>query len=87
MDTKLTAEYNVQAKILLAASRLSNRLFRNNVGLFKTIDGRIIKTGLHNGSSDLIGWTQVKITPDMVGKTVAILTKKKLIKLWIALPL
>ena len=71
---KLTAECNVQAKILLAASRLRNRLFRNNVGLFKTIDGRTIKTGLHNGSSDLIGWTQVKITPDMVGKTVAIFT-------------
>lgn len=74
MVNKLSPEATVLAKILLAASKLQNRLFRNNVGLFKTIDGRTVKTGLHNGSSDLIGWTQVKITPDMVGKTVAIFT-------------
>jgi hypothetical protein len=39
------------------ASRLGMRMFRNNVGLFKTIDGRTVKTGLIKGSADLIGWT------------------------------
>lgn len=74
MKNNLQPESNVQTKILLAASSIQNRLFRNNVGLFKTIDGRTVKTGLHNGSSDLIGWTKVVITPDMVGKTVAVFT-------------
>jgi hypothetical protein len=50
------------------------RLFRNNVGLFKTFDGRRIKTGLCNGSSDIIGWTPVTVTEDMVGDTVAVFT-------------
>lgn len=56
----------------IEATKLGARLFRNNVGLFKTADGRKIKTGLCNGSSDLIGWTPVTITPSMVGQTVAI---------------
>jgi hypothetical protein len=30
--------------------------------------------GLHKGSSDLIGWKTVEITPDMVGQHVAIFT-------------
>lgn len=33
------------------------RIFRNNVGLFDTKDGRKIKIGICIGSSDLIGWT------------------------------
>ena len=48
--------------------------FRNNVGLFTTKDGRKIRTGLRKGSSDLIGWTPIKITKEMVGKTVAVFT-------------
>lgn len=37
-------------------------------------DARPLHSGLGEGSSDLIGWTPLKITPDMVGKTVAIFT-------------
>lgn len=35
---------------------------------------RPVDCGLCIGSSDLIGWVQVKITPDMVGRTVALFT-------------
>ena len=34
--------------------------------------GRPVTFGLGQGSSDLVGWIPVKITPDMVGRTVAI---------------
>lgn len=33
-----------------------------------------IKFGLHEGSGDLIGYRQVKITQEMVGRTVAVFT-------------
>jgi len=59
---------------MVAASAAGARVFRNNVGLFDTKDGRKIRTGLCVGSSDLIGWTPVQVRPDMVGKKVAIFT-------------
>jgi hypothetical protein len=37
-------------------------------------DPRPLQSGLCLGSSDLIGFTSVTISPDMVGKTVAIFT-------------
>ena len=36
------------------------------------INGRLVKFGLCKGSSDLIGFKTVTITPDMVGKEVAV---------------
>jgi hypothetical protein len=61
------------------------RLFRNNVGLawagvmiarireaITLRDPRPIKFGLHPGSGDLIGWQSVEITPEMVGRKVAV---------------
>ena len=68
-------ETELQNRIRLAVGRCANvRLFRNNVGLFKTQDGRSVQTGLCVGSSDLIGFTSKIITPDMVGQKVAIFT-------------
>lgn len=68
------SEIKVQRDIMLDLSERGHRGFRNNVGLFKTIDGRSIRTGLGKGTSDVIGFTSVEITPDMVGKRVAIFT-------------
>jgi len=74
MNKKLQPETNVSTSIQLAASSQQSRLFRNNVGLFTTLTGDKIRTGLGKGSSDLIGWTIKKVTQDMVGKNVAIFT-------------
>lgn len=53
-------------------SKVGCRIFRNNVGLFYTKNGTPVRCGLVKGSSDFIGWKQVTITPDMVGKTVSV---------------
>jgi hypothetical protein len=37
-------------------------------------NARPLHAGLCEGSSDLIGWTQREVTPDMVGKPVAVFT-------------
>jgi hypothetical protein len=69
-------EAKTQAEIRIEASKLGARLFRNSKGFFYTKDLlRQVEAGLiAPGSSDLIGWTKVKITPDMVGQTVAVFT-------------
>jgi hypothetical protein len=49
------------------------RLFRNTVGrVFDERSQRWIQYGLCVGSSDLIGWKSVTITPEMVGQKVAV---------------
>lgn len=84
------AESVVQNNIRLAVSRVFGRaviLFRNNRGKAwigkstKTNAGlviiehpRRIEFGLVNGASDLLGWTEKIVTPDMVGKTIAVFT-------------
>jgi len=58
-----------------AAKRFSKRgyrVFRNNVGLFTTKDGRRVKTGLKTGSSDRIGWRTYVVQPEDVGRTIAV---------------
>lgn len=65
--------------IMLRASELGHRLWRNNSGLarYKNDDGsmRSVKYGVANpGGSDLIGFTRVLITPAMVGDMVAVFT-------------
>jgi len=69
-------ESNVSNQVRLAASKLGVVLFRNNRGKFRTLDGkRIVEAGLSvNGSSDLIGWHSVEVTPDLIGKRLAIFT-------------
>jgi hypothetical protein len=80
-------ERNIQNRILLATGSHPNiRLFRNNTGQGwqgqTSRDGakliitnpRPLMAGLHKGSSDLIGWKTVEVTPDLVGQHVAIFT-------------
>ncbi len=48
-------------------------LLRNNTGMFLTLDGeRRVMAGLGRGTSDFIGWKTIIVTPDMVGKKVAL---------------
>lgn len=50
------SETRLLREIQMEVSRLGGRVFRNNVGIFTGSDGSIIRTGLCNGSSDLVGW-------------------------------
>lgn len=49
------------------------RLFRNNVGVCKN-EFTTIVYGLCPGSSDLIGWTTIEITKEMIGQKIALFT-------------
>lgn len=53
-------------------SRPDVRVFRNQVGVYRLEDGRVITSGLCKGSADIIGFQSVTITPEMVGQTVAV---------------
>ena len=66
-------EAQIQQDIRLALGRRSV-LFRNNSGAYQdTKTGRWIHYGVGSpGGSDLIGWHTVEITPDMVGKRIAV---------------
>lgn len=80
------AEKTLNDKIMLALSKLRTRIFRNNTGTgwqgepqwqgrhLLLRNARPIHAGLIKGSSDLIGWTVVEITPEMVGRKVAVFT-------------
>lgn len=81
-------ENNLGRLIMLGLTKVKTTVFRNNTGMgwqgerINTTQGRDIllkdprplHAGLCTGSSDLIGWTTREITPDMVGKTVAVFT-------------
>ena len=80
-------ETNISKRIQKATSKLGARLFRQNVGgawvgkvtrVSQTSvlieNARPIQMGLITGSSDLIGWYPVVITPEMVGRKVAVFT-------------
>jgi ribosomal protein S19 len=65
-------ERPIQKKILAESAKWPDvRLFRNNVGAY-SIAGRFIRYGLHTGSGDLIGWKTVTITPQMIGRKMAV---------------
>ena len=70
----MTTEKDVQNNLILHASQIGLTLFCNNVGMYKDQRGNVIRYGLCKGSSDLIGWTPVTVTPDMVGKKIAVFT-------------
>lgn len=84
------AERNIQDHIRLAVSKAFGTcaiLFRNNRGkawigksariapnVVAIENPRRIEFGFVNGASDLIGWTSIEITPDMIGNKVAVFT-------------
>lgn len=54
------SESAIQRAMLVALnSKPGIRAFRNQVGKYRTDDGRWISSGLCVGSSDLIGWAKV----------------------------
>ena len=75
-----------QAQIMLDLSNdPAIRVFRNNTGTgwqgvvyertptrLTLVNPRPLHAGLCIGSSDLIGWKSIEVTPDMVGKNIAI---------------
>ena len=68
-------ESNILKRVMLVAHKVGSTLFRNNVGFAKYSNGAVVKYGIANpGGSDLIGWTSVVVTEEMVGRTVAIFT-------------
>lgn len=72
---KSKREGRIQRQIQVALSRGPIRLFRNNVGSFRTLDGmRVVRCGLAPGSADLIGFTRIKIRKQDIGKTLAVFT-------------
>ncbi len=79
----MTPEAKATKTVRERASAWKMRLFRNNSGVLNDERGVPVRFGLGNESkrlnqelksSDLIGWTPITITPDMVGKTVAVFT-------------
>lgn len=70
----ITTEKDVERTLILYASKCGSTLFKNNVGMYQDQRGYVIRYGLCKGSSDLIGWTPVTITPDMVGRKLAVFT-------------
>lgn len=69
-------ETDIVNNIMVATSPRGVRLFRNVRGLFLTLDGkRKVKAGLlADGASDLVGFTMKTITPEMVGRKIAVFT-------------
>ncbi len=71
------SETGIMRDIMIALSQAGARVFRNNVGVArfrddKTGEPRFVRYGLCEGSSDIIGLVPVTITPEMVGRKVAV---------------
>ena len=58
MIEKKLSEADLMRSIMLALSNEGHMVFRGNVGLFFTKDGRPVKSGLPVGFSDLFGFTK-----------------------------
>ena len=65
-------ELAIQNAIRLEHGSGPARLWRNNTGALTDQTGRLVRYGLCQGSSDLIGLRSVTITPDMVGQTIGV---------------
>lgn len=64
-------ETTIRKEIQIALVQMGCKLFRNNVGVLKDIQGRYVEFGLCPGSSDLIGWM-----PEGDGRFLAVEVKK-----------
>ena len=76
ISTLSNSETKIQQEIRLALGQRSDlRLFRNETGkLPDPRTGRWVQFGLAKGSSDLIGFKTIKITPEMIGQDLAVFT-------------
>lgn len=70
----MKSEAAIMAEIRLALAERGLLMFRNNTGRLKNDKGQLVQFGLAVGSSDLIGLTPVVITPEFVGRTLAVFT-------------
>lgn len=67
-------ESEIQREIIVAGNRGGMRLFRNNIAKIQH-RGRWLSFGIPGkGGADLIGWTTQTVTPEMVGKKLAVFT-------------
>jgi hypothetical protein len=63
------------SRLLVRASQLGMRVWRNNCGQLKDARGHFVRYGVANpGGSDLIGWTSVVVDASMVGRRIAVFT-------------
>lgn len=76
-------ETPVQQLVRLEAARMGMMLFRNNSGACRDDTGRLIRYGLGNDSEkvnkvfkspDLVGFTPLQVTANMVGRKIAVFT-------------
>ena len=74
MGINMTTEKDIERSLILHASQCGATIFKNNVGKLRDERGNIVMFGLCKGSSDLIGWTPITITPEMVGSKIAVFT-------------
>lgn len=60
-------------RTIYAAKEHGYLMYRNNTGLFLTLDGcRQVHAGLGKGTHDWIGMKTITVTPDMVGRKIAV---------------
>lgn len=78
-----TPEEIASQEVLTRARQWKTRAYRNNSGALPSENGRVVRFGLGNESKksletyrtgDYVGFTPVVITPEMVGKTIAVFT-------------
>jgi len=66
------SEAAVLAAVRIALSKAGVTIWRNQTGAFRNRDDQLVRFGLCKGSSDLIGFRSVLVTPEMVGTRVAV---------------
>ena len=72
MTTRGLSENEVKSQVVDALEKSGATIYRNNIGCAK-MGKRFIRYGVGgSGGSDLIGFVPVTVTPDMVGKRLAV---------------